>query len=105
VPGAPISRTPLGTTPPQTRVLGGILEKIHDFDQFSFGFFNTRRVGEGHTRLTYSRLVVAPGLAFAETKDSTAHLSGGFSGEPQETANQQQRGTEAKQNGHEWIRG
>src|SRR5205814_6921972 len=51
VPGAPMSSTPLGTTPPKARVLRRVFEKIDHLDEFRFGLFDPRHIGEGHAPL------------------------------------------------------
>ena len=50
VPGAPISSTPLGTTPPRRVYFAGILQKIDDLDQLGLGLVDARDVGEGDRR-------------------------------------------------------
>ena len=95
---------PFGHHATQPRVLRRVLEKIDDLDELSLGFFDTRHVGEGDAAIADGRLVVALGLALAQTEDATTtHLSGGFPGQPQEPTDQQQRGAKAKENGDERI--
>ena len=94
VPGAPTSSTPFGIGAAEPLVLGGVLQEVDDLDQLVLGLVDAGDVVEGDLRLL---LAVALGAAAAEAEQPAARRGRGAATDPDERADQQQRGTEADQ--------